>query len=161
MVVVLLHRALKFWSALRVGNEWDSTTHGLKHENNVEFDVHMFKPELYSLAKSVRIPKQYVADDIIHMAIMCCDYHHTTVSSMRSKKFGHNEALCQVPDVQWQNYIKHAEALIEESWQRECGMDLTETAPVTMHLGSETDTDSEYDNIRFLFSTRYNKINFK
>ncbi|GLV38139.1 hypothetical protein CBL_10106 [Carabus blaptoides fortunei] len=44
----------------------------------------------------------------------------------------------------WQNYIKHAEALIEESWQRECGRDLPETASVIIHLGSDTDTDCEY-----------------
>ncbi|GLV46483.1 hypothetical protein CBL_20812 [Carabus blaptoides fortunei] len=146
--------------------------YGVLRENNVEFDVYMFKPELHSLAKSIRIPKQYVADDIIYahgnnvlrLPPYHCQFNAIEEVWSQCKRYydGHvgrygfgdaqvtamwQESLGQVSDVQWQNYIKHAEALIEESWQRECGRDLPVTAPVTIHLGSDTDTDSEYDSL--------------
>lgn len=133
---------------------------------NISFDENSLKQELFFIAKSVRVEKHYVADQIIqshgHMVLRLPPYHchFNAIEQVWSqcKRYYDNhigrdgfspenikmmweEALEQVTPVQWNNYVNHVEKLIDEQWERECRFDSDSVEPFLINIG-ESDSDT-------------------
>lgn len=124
---------------------------------NVSFEEHMFKAELYNLAKHHQFEKQYISDELImahgHHVLRLppyhCQYNAIELVWSQCKRFFDShvgrdgfgdafvkkkwqEALDQVTVTQWQNYVAHTDSIVEESLRLEYEMDST-ADPFVIH----------------------------